>query len=556
MGGSFGWIDWTVLGAYLVGTSWLAERLAGSRQTIRDFFLGGRKLPWWAVSGSIVASEVSGVTFVSVPAIAFAKGGDYTFLMLAIGTIAARVVIGWCFVPAFYRQEIYSPYEFMGRRLGPGVDRAATTIFFVGGFLAQGARLFLAALVLSAITGLDLVWSIVVLGAISVIWTWLGGINSVVWTDVVQFVILFVGGAVALAAVVWVVPGGWETIVREGEAAGKFRLWNLEFDRTSRYTVWTGIFGMTFLTLASHGTDQMMAQRLFCCRDERDARKAVVWSGTSQLLPVLMLTVGVGIHAYFSQPELAMSPEEAALYRKDDDYLLPIFILKAMPAGVKGLLFAAIFSAATATSTLSAMAQTALSSFYVPFARNRDERHLVFVSRILVLVAAAGLCGTALLCSRITEYPAILDLALAMAGYTYGAMLGMLLLALLPLGRDARGLIWGVPFSMLTVFALSWQHLPWARAVTAAGAGALVLASPFLLRREWPKLGWVLLGAGLVLGIAFLKPVRGADGAQTWLKLAYPWHYPIGAAITLGLGVALGRKRVAGAEPASLSSAP
>ena len=547
----FGWLDWTVLAVYLAGTSWLADRLAGSRQTIRDFFLGGRKLPWWAVSGSIVASEVSGVTFVSVPAIAFAAGGNFTYLMLAIGTILARVLIGLYFVPAFYRKEIYSPYEFMGQRLGPAVDRVTTGLFIGGALLAQGARLFLAALVLSVITGLQIGWAIAAVGAVSVVWTWLGGINSVVWTDVVQFVILFAGGVVALVAVVLAVPGGIGEIVRVGAEAGKFAVWDARLDRMAEFTVWTGAIGSTFLTLASHGTDQNMAQRLFCCRDEREARKAVIWSGVSQVLPLLMLSVGVGIFVYVQRHP--MTAEQAAMVAKRRDYVFPFFILAAMPAGVKGLLFAAIFSAATATGTLAALAQTALTGLYRPlFPERKDERHLLFVSRVFVAVAAAGLCGVAFLCSGMNEiYPDLLRLALNMAAYTYGALLGTFLLALLPVGRDARGLVWGVSYSILLVLAFNWQHVAGVR----YGIGAAVVALVVLgLLREPAKIVWVLLGAAAVLAVAYGVIGRDPAGNPIYLKLAFPWLFPIGTAVTLGLGIAIGRKRVAGPEGPSLSS--
>jgi SSS family transporter len=524
----FHWIDWAVLAVYLAGTSWLADRLAGSRQTVRDFFLGGRRLPWWAVCGSIVASEVSGATFVAVPAITFAEKGDFTFMMLALGTVAARFVIARVFVPSYYRQEIYSPYEFLGRRLGPGVDRVTTGMFFVGAFLAQGARLFLAALVLNTIVPIGIVWCIAVIGAVSVVWTWIGGINSVVWTDVVQFVVLFVGGIVALVAAAWAVPGG----LLDGVPPGKFRFLEFTPDPRVAYTFWAGLFGYGCLTLASHGTDQIMAQRIFCCRSEADARKAVIWSGLSQLLPLLMLGVGVGIYAYYRK--VAPTPEEARLLAERNDYAFPLFILRAMPVGVKGLLFAAIFSAATATSTLAAMAQTALTGFYRPLVRREaGEAHYVFVGRLFVLAAALGLCGIAVLCDGIRQYKGLLDMALAMAGYTYGAMLGILLLALLPAGRDARGLFWGVPASMALVFALAWNHLPWARHASGALACALALGALLFLSREPAALLAAWAGAALVAGAAYGLSV----------KVAWPWHFPIGTLVTLGLGWAIGRKK-------------
>ncbi len=393
MSGRLHWFDWAVLVAYLVGTSWLADRLAGRRQTIRDFFLGGHKLPWWAVSGSIVASEVSGVTFLAIPAIAFARGGNYTYMMLALGSIAARALIAWLLIPAYYRYDVYSPYEFMGRRLGAGVTRAASLLYLVGVVLGQGARLFLGAIVLDAITGMGAVPAILLLTAIGIGWTWIGGITSVVWTDVVQFVMIVIGALAALAAVVAAVPGGVSGIVAAGEAAGKFRFFDFTLSPTAEFTFWSGLFGFTFLTLGSHGTDQTMAQRFFCCRDPRDARRAVLWSSVAMLLPLVMLTVGVGLHAYFQH--VPMTAEQAARVAQRSDYVFQLFILQAMPLGVKGLLFASIFAAATQTAAISAMAQTGLSLYRVlrtgaaaptaaAEASPADDRRLVRVSRALV----------------------------------------------------------------------------------------------------------------------------------------------------------------------------
>src|SRR5215216_2734913 len=236
--GQFHWLDWVVLVLYIAGTSWLADRLTDRGQTIRDFFLGGRKLPWWAVSGSIVASEVSGVTFVALPAIAFARGGNYTYMMLAIGSILARVLIAYFLIPAYYRHEVYSPYEFMGRRLGAGVVRGASVIFLIGVVLGQGARLFLAAIVLDAITNIGAVPAIILLTLIGIGWTWIGGITSVVWTDVVQFVMIALGAIASLIAVVVTVPGGIDGIIAMGRAAGKFQLFDFRLSPTIEFTFW------------------------------------------------------------------------------------------------------------------------------------------------------------------------------------------------------------------------------------------------------------------------------------------------------------------------------
>ena len=549
MTGQFHWLDWVVLVLYIAGTSWLADRLTDRGQTIRDFFLGGRKLPWWAVSGSIVASEVSGVTFVALPAIAFARGGNYTYMMLAIGSIVARILIAYFLIPAYYRNEVYSPYEFMGRRLGPGVVKGASAIFLVGVVLGQGARLFLAAIVLDAITNIGALPAIILLSLIGVGWTWIGGITSVVWTDVVQFAMIVLGAIASLVAVVVAVPGGIDAIVEAGRAAGKFQLFDFTLSPTVEFTFWCGLFGFTFLTLGSHGTDQTMAQRFFCCRNADEARKAVLWSSVAMILPLVMLTVGVGLFAYFEQ--FPMNAAQLAKVSERSDYIFPVFILQAMPVVVKGLLFASIFAAATQTAAISAMAQTGLSLYERLVSAVTDERRLLRRSRLFVVVAGTIICLMAVVCSRIEQYRDLLRLAMAMASYTYGAMLGILFLALLPVRRDGRGLIWGVPFTILLVFALNWQHHAWARWIVVAALSAIVVFSLPLLKGEWLKVGWVLLGASVVLAATFVRIDVG--GVPQPIKLAFPWTFPLGAALTLGLGLTLGRQPN---EPAVPSAEP
>jgi solute:Na+ symporter, SSS family len=535
--GSLHWIDWAVLFVYVVGTSWLADHLAGRRQTIRDFFLGGRKLPWWAVCGSIVASEVSGVTFVAIPAIAFAQGGNYTYMMLAIGSIIARFLIGYLLIPAFYRHEVYSPYELMGLRLGPGVTRAASVLFLIGVVLGQGARLFLAAIVLDTITPIGILPAIVLLSVIGVAWTWIGGITSVVWTDVVQFVMILLAAVAAIVAVVVTVPGGVHGIVEAGSAAGKFRIFDFSTNPRTEFTFWCGVFGFTFLTLGSHGTDQTMAQRFFCCRSPREARKAVLWSSVAMILPLMMLTVGVGLYAYYQQ--VPPTAAEAAKIATRPDYIFPLFILKSMPIGIKGLFFASIFSAATQTAAISAMAQTALGFYRQVRTRVVDDVHLVRVSRTFVVLSGVVICLMAAVCSQIQQYRDLFRLAMAMASYTYGALLGILFLSLLPGRRDARGLVWGVPFTLLLVFALNWQQEAWARYLVTTCVVGLVLGTLPLLRNELHKLVWVLLGAAVVL-IATYGTVD-VDGVRQPIKLAFPWTFPLGTALTLSLGLLLAR---------------
>jgi Na+/proline symporter len=380
------------------------------------------------------------------------------------------------------------------------------------------------------------------MGAVSIVWTWLGGINSVVWTDLVQFVILFVGALVAIVAVAAAVPGGVGEIFQAGREAGKFRWMDLSLDPGAEFTLWTGLFGFGAMTLASHGTDQMMAQRLFCCASPREARRAIVASSVGLLLTPLMLLVGVGVYAYFRRHPMA--PADAALVAERVDYVFPVFIRQAMPVGVKGLLFAAIFSAATATSTLSAMAQAMLGLVERPLReRGLPERTLVRLSQLFVLLAGAGLCGVALLCAQLYGFKDLLRLAFKMASYTYGAMLGILLLALRPGRRDGRGLLWGVPLALLLSIAFSWRRVPAVPPAVAAACGILALSALVALGREWPKALAAVAAAAGVTAVAFRPD----------LQLADPWLYPLGAIVTFGLGRALGRKRLAASEPAPVS---
>lgn len=546
-------IDWIVVAAYLAGTTWLGARLAGKQATIRDFFLGGRKLPWWAVTGSNIATEISAVSIISVPAIVFAAHGDFRYLQLALGSIAARFIVAYWFVPAYYAREIYSPYQYMGQRLGRNVDYAATALFMIGATLGQGVRLFTTALVLQIVTGIDLWWSIWIIGAFSVAWTLMGGITTVIWTDVIQFSVLVAGAVVALFWVFHAVPGGPSEVWRLAGDAGKFRVLDFSRDLANEYTLWSGLFGMTFLNLAALGTDQVMAQRIFCCRDVRDARKAVLASNLGLLIPVLLLFVGAGLFAYFHHFQL--SPEEAAMVAERGDRIFPIFIVKVLPAGITGLVIAAIFAAAISTldGTLAALSQTTVMSIYVPLLRawkNRtitaDDHHAVTVSRYFVVFwgVVLSIAATALIPLR---FGRLIDLALSVPAYTYGALLGTLLLALLPTRCDDRGLAWGVPASILAVVAVSVRgperfapFIPW---IIAAGCVLLVASAVAAFRRDPAR---ICLVVGAAATIAFLHwltfpRLAGSPG----IVLAYPWYYPIGTLVTFVLGWGLAGKKSA-----------
>ncbi len=536
--------DWAVIVLYLAFTTILGGVLAGKQASMKDFFLGGRSLPWPAVCGSIIATELSAATFLIAPAIVFAQGGDMTYIQLAFGTILARFVIGYFFIPAYYRREIYSPYEYMGNQLGRRVRNITTILFMIGGILAQGARVYIAAKALQVITGTDVATSIIIIGAVSIGWTIMGGITTVIWTDAIQCLLFTLGAIAALVFAATTIDGGLAAIISEAYQAGKLHAIDLSFDPKKVYTLWCGLIGFSVLTLASHGTDQLMVQRMFTCKNAVDARKAVIWSGLSQVLTYLMLFVGAAIYVYYQH--IPLSPAEQTVVDNDSMKIFAIYIVDVMPPALSGLLMAAIFATAISTldSLLAALSQSTIALVYRPFFRPAaSDRHYVRASRVIVLIWGVLLTIFAILCDAIARtYADLLQFALAMAAYTYGALLGVFLLAFLPTKRDDLGLMWGVPLSMLTVFALNW-HQPVPQGIVVVASIVLFVQAIRHLRSEPVKIVYVGLAVMLLLTISLAVVGRTASGEPVHIALAWPWHFPIGTAITLILGYLVGRKR-------------
>ncbi|MBN1349309.1 sodium:solute symporter [candidate division KSB1 bacterium] len=541
---NFTWEDWVVIVVYLIFTTILGGLLAGKQASMKDFFLGGRKLAWPAVCGSIIATELSAATFLIAPAIVFSKGGDMTYLQLAIGTIIARFIIGYFFIPVYYEREIYSPYDYMGNRLGPRVKNITSLLFMIGGILAQGARVYIAAKAMQVITGTNITTSIVIIGAVSICWTIMGGITTVIWTDAIQFLLFSVGAIAALIFIDAGIDGGIATVVSEGLRAGKFNLINLNFNVKDAYTLWCGLFATGFLTLGSHGTDQLMAQRMFTCKSQDDARKAVIWSSVSQVLTLLLLMVGASIFIYYKH--LPLNKPEQVIVDADSMKIFAIYIVDVMPPMLSGLLMAALFATAISTldSILAALSQSTIEILYKPFVKPvASETHYVRASRIIVLLWGIVLTAFAIYCDTLSQsFGDLIQFALAMAAYTYGALLGTFLLAFLPTRRDDLGLMWGVPLSMLIVFAFNWhQTVP--QIIVLIACIVLVIQAFRHLKEQPQKVLYVGLAAGLVLLISMAVIGTTPDSAPVHISLAWPWHFPIGAAMTFIIGYLVGNEK-------------
>lgn len=547
-------IDWGVLAGYLALTTLLGAWLSGRQSTMRDFFLGGRKLPWLAVSGSIISTEISAVTLIAVPAIVFAAGGNLTYLQLSLGSILARILVGVWFVPAFYQREIYSPYDYVHEHLGPPARTVTNGLFVLGSVLGQSVRVLLTALILEQIAGVALWQSIWIIAGITIVWTLLGGITTVIWTDVIQFFVFLAGLLVALGVLVARVDGGWGAIWAAGAAAGKLKLLDLSIDPNRAFTLWTALLANTVVCLNAYGTDQMMVQRLLCCRGPRPACLAIVCSSVGLGIALLALFVGLGLFAFYQQHPL--EGELAARVADKAERIFPIFIVRELPSGLTGLLVAAVFAAAI-SSPLAALAQSTVHTTRsvlrwwrggekpgaAPTAHSEEVS--VRTARGLVVLWGLVLGGVAqLMVFAYEHYGDILNLALAMASFTGGALLAAFCLAFLRLGVDASGLAWSAPLSVVTVFALAF-HQPWATsAVLAAVVGLLILRLALVGPRRF-----ALFAAACALP-AVLALVHLPSGAP--LTAAWPWNVPLGFIVAFAWGYWLASAR----RPTAADAAP
>jgi SSS family transporter len=522
-----------VVFGYLALTTWVGHAMRGRQSTIRDFFLGGRSLPWQAVSGSIIATEISGVTFIGVPGMLFAMEGDFTYLQWAIGSILARLVVARWIVPLYYEQEIYSPYDYMGRRLGRGVKQLATGLFTVGSILGQSVRVLVAAIPLKVVTGLPIETSILIIGLFAIGWTLMGGMRTVIWTDVMQFLLFTAGGVTALVWIVSGTAGGWGGFWETATQFGRTRVWNFEFGFRAEleFTFWVALLAVPFQNLTAFGVDQLNAQRMFCCRDAKAAGKALTFSCFGQLLTILMLMVGAALFVHYHQhpftpteAETVKAGAETVLGSRvavpgEPDTVFPMWIVTQLPAGISGLLLAGVFAASISSldSILAALSQTTLSALYHPEDRSDSELqslNLLAKSRMLVIGWGILLTGFTELLNIAREGIPIVPLAFGMTAYTMGPLLGLMLCAIA--GRASlRGLLVGTAVSLALV--------------------AFIRADLWVL---WIKAGlpWHWLAS---------LPSYAINDAGDGIKAlwAYPWAWPVTTAITFLAGWRPGRKR-------------
>jgi solute:Na+ symporter, SSS family len=460
--------------------------VARRQQSASDYFLGARDLPAWAILLSIVATETSALTVISVPGIG--ARGDLTFLQLTFGYLVGRIGVAAWLLPGYFRGDQETAYARLESRFGVGTRRLISSVFLVTRFLGDAVRVFASAIPLALVAGWSIPTSIVVMGVITMVYTWFGGFKAVVWTDVLQLSVYLAGGVGALL-VAWHLAGGAGTALELARHAGKLRIIDPAMDFTRTYTLLGGLVGGALLSAASHGTDHLIVQRLLATRSLRDARVALVGSGVMVILQFsLFLLVGSAIWA------AGLAPEGVS-----GDQLFPAFIVQHLPVGLAGLVIAGILAAAMGThsSAINSLASSATHDLYASWTRRRDPVHLLRVGRIFSAVWASGLIGGALFfhyAATGNDTPVVV-LALSIASVTYGPLLGTYVLA----GR-------------------------WPRAQGRDVVGAVTITVP------------------LMLNVVFAKRLAGYPGLD-WLaplgKLAWPWYVPLGTllAVTTGIGL-------------------
>ena len=442
-------LDLAIIAIYLIGITLFGLRFRKRQRTLRDYFLAGRDIPWWAIALSIVAAETSTLTIISVPGLAY--DGNLTFLQVVMGYVVGRFVIAFVLLPHYFRGDLYTAYELIEKRFGPQLRTVTSGLFLLTRAAAEGVRVYAVSIVVSIALGTGEVASIAIITALTLIYTFEGGLAAVIWTDVIQAAIYVAGTLVGIATIIHLVPGGWAHIYQVAESADKFRVFDFTPTFWKPYTFWAGLLGGAFLTTASHGTDQLIVQRLLAARGLRQSKAALLSSGAAILFQFgLFLVVGVMLFAYYMLPS-------AHFGRADRIY--PTFIVSRMPHGISGLLIAAILAAAMSnlSAALNSLSSSTIMDFFVRMRPQTDERKRIQLSRLSTIVWACILFILAVLClHRVSR---VVEVGLQIASVAYGALLGAFLLGILTRRANQPGAIAGMLCGFATELYL-WLRTP------------------------------------------------------------------------------------------------
>ncbi len=450
----FATLDYAIVIVYLIGVTVAGILISGRQRSSKDYFLGGKEMSWWSVGFSIVASETSTLTFISIPGLAFK--GNMHFLQLAVGYFIGRLLVSVIFIPAYYRGDLETAYDFLGKRFGLPLRQFTSTVFIITRVLASGVRLFATAIPVHLITGLDYPTSILLIGTFTLVYTYLGGLKAVVAMDVVQLFIYLGGAFASMVLILQTLPNGWSDVVAFATANGLNKLeiinpnWGDSFWSflASPYTLVGGLLGGTFLTMASHGTDQLLVQRLLGCKSRWDSQRALMLDATFIVIQfAFFLVLGLCLYAFYG----GVTFQQLGLNTSDE--VLPKFIVENLPTGLAGLVVAGVLASAmgTLSSSISSLASSTFLDLFKLTKRGKatEGEHEVRWSRFFTLVWGVVLIGGAMLFTD-TKNP-VVELGLKIASFTYGGLLGTFFLGLLTKRTDQRDAMIGFVFGLIAM---------------------------------------------------------------------------------------------------------
>ena len=434
-------VDLLIIGVYLAGITLFGLRFRKRQRSMRDYFLAGRNIPWWAIALSIVAAETSTLTIISIPGLAYVS--NLTFLQWVFGYLLGRIIISFVLLPHYFRGDLFTAYQLIERRFGPALRTLTSGIFLLTRAAAEGVRVYAVSLVVAIALGTGEITSIAIITLLTLIYTFEGGLAAVIWTDVVQTFIYIGGTLVGLATILHLVPGGWTAAHAYASGLDKFRVFDLALtphwpwlDFTRPYTLFAGLIGGAFFTTASHGTDQLIVQRLLAARSERQSAAALLASGIAVIVQfALFLFVGVMLFAYYRVP--------AAAFGKSDR-IYPTFIVSRMPQRISGLLIAAILAAAMSnlSAALNSLASSSMMDLYARFRPGVEEARRLRLARLATVLWAFVLFALALV--ALHGAGRVVEVGLQIASVAYGGLLGVFLLGVLTKRANQNGAIVGM----------------------------------------------------------------------------------------------------------------
>jgi SSS family solute:Na+ symporter len=427
-------LDLAIVALYLAGITLFGLRFRRRQRSLRDYFLADRNIPWWAIALSIVAAETSTLTIISIPGLAY--DSNLTFLQVVLGYVVGRIIISFVLLPHYFRGDLYTAYELIERRFGRGLRTLSASLFLLTRAAAEGVRVYAVSIVVSIALGTGEISSIALITALTLLYTFEGGLAAVIWTDVVQTVIYVAGTLVGVLVILRLLPGGWAVVHTLATQAGRLQVFDFAWTFWKPYTFWAGLIGGAFLTTASHGTDQLIVQRLLAARNQRQSVTALLASGVAIFFQfALFLIVGVMLWAYYRLPSSTFGKA---------DYIYPKFIVSRLPHGVSGLLIAAILAAAMSnlSAALNSLSSSSMIDLYLRRHPQTDERTQLRLSRVSTLLWALLLFALAVL--SLHKVARVIEVGLSIASVAYGALLGVFLLGVLTKRTQQAGAMIGM----------------------------------------------------------------------------------------------------------------